>query len=225
MRSSRKDNALSRYIYQTLKDRILDGTYGVGEKLHEEAIAKELKVSRTPLRAAFSALQEEDLVEYIPKIGRFSKGMTHQDIDDIWEIRRSLEILAVEWAVERIDTQRIIQLKQLLALMNHYIETDNLNKAYSLNADFHNVIYSTTGSRFLTSTLEQFREYIAVASSENNLAITGKMISQILVEHHKILLALVNKNADAAAKAMDFHIRQSKKRWMESSGYKKEESI
>ena len=82
---------LSDEIADIVRDRILRGEYRIGEKIKETSIAEELTVSRTPIREAFKQLESEGLIDYIPNRGCFAKGFTHQDIEDIYSVRKALE--------------------------------------------------------------------------------------------------------------------------------------
>ena len=90
--------SLTDEIADIIRDRILK----------ETQIASELKVSRTPIREAFKQLENEGLIDYIPNRGCFAKGFTKQDIEDIYAVRKALEILCVEWAVSRITEDEIL---------------------------------------------------------------------------------------------------------------------
>ena len=82
----------------------------MGEKLIENKIALELKVSRTPVRDAFKQLAKEQLVDYIPNKGCFAKGFSHKDMEDIYAVRKAVERLAITWAIENADEEKIAEL-------------------------------------------------------------------------------------------------------------------
>ena len=75
-------------------EKTLTGFKFIGEKIKENQIATELRVSRTPIREAFKLLENEGLIDYIPNRGCFAKGFTKQDVDDIYAVRAALEMLA-----------------------------------------------------------------------------------------------------------------------------------
>ena len=110
--------SLTDEILNIVRDRILRGEYKIGQKIKETQIAEELKVSRTPIREAFKQLEMEGLIDYVPNRGCFAKGFTAQDIEDLYSVRKALEVLAVEWAVERIDDDQLAQLKEKLSLIH-----------------------------------------------------------------------------------------------------------
>ena len=106
--------SLAEEVAEILRTRIITGEYEMGEKLVENKIAKELKVSRTPVRDAFKQLTKEQLIEYIPNKGCFAKGFSQKDMADIYEVRKAVEELAVTWAIENADEDSIRELKEHL---------------------------------------------------------------------------------------------------------------
>ena len=113
--------SLTDEIAAIVRDRILKGEYEIGEKIKENQIATELRVSRTPIREAFKLLENEGLIDYIPNRGCFAKGFTKQDVDDIYAVREALEMLAVERAVERITEEEVAALEEEWELMEFYV--------------------------------------------------------------------------------------------------------
>ena len=77
------ESSLADEIVQILRSRIINGEYSIGEKLVENKIAKELKVSRTPVREAFKQLTKENLIEYVPNKGCFAKGFEQLQLDEL----------------------------------------------------------------------------------------------------------------------------------------------
>ena len=141
--------SLAKEVTDVLRDRIINGDYAMGEKLIENKIAEELKVSRTPVRDAFKQLSKEQLVEYIPNKGCFAKGFSHKDMEDIYAVRKAVERLAITWAIENSDEEKLEELGQHLELMNFYTINNSYEKLLEANEQFHSMIYQMTNSRFI----------------------------------------------------------------------------
>ena len=152
--------SLTDEIVDIIRERILKGEYKIGEKIKENQIASELRVSRTPIREAFKQLENEGLIDYIPNRGCFAKGFTRRDIEDLYAVRKALEILAVEWAVNRINQAEIDKLQEQSDLMEFYTARKDGKKVLEINSDFHAVIYNASGSRFMAQVLRSYKEYI-----------------------------------------------------------------
>ncbi len=94
-RSSRSTDA----VYGRLKQYILDNHYPPGAQILESAVVQELGVSRTPVREAFVRLQQEGLLEIVPRHGVRISALSAGDMREIYEILMSLEPTAIELLV------------------------------------------------------------------------------------------------------------------------------
>ena len=99
-------------VFQTLRQAILKGELQPGERLMEIKLAETLGVSRTPIREAIRKLELEGLVVMIPRKGAAVANITEKDTKDVLEVRRTLEMFAVEVACDRITEEQLIQLKE-----------------------------------------------------------------------------------------------------------------
>ncbi len=87
-------NSLAEEIADVLRTRILKGQYDVDEKFVETNIAKELNVSRTPIREAFNQLEQEGLVKYEANRGWFARGLTKNDFENFFLKHKQSEIIS-----------------------------------------------------------------------------------------------------------------------------------
>lgn len=211
------DASLADEIADVLRDRIINGQYAMGEKLIENKIAGELKVSRTPVRDAFKQLMKEQLVEYIPNKGCFAKGFSQKDMADIYAVRKSVEQLAITWAIENADEEKLDALKYQLDLMGFYTKNNAYEKLLEANEVFHNMIYQMTGSRFMVQILKTYQDYVHIArkstlKKEENLP-------AIFKEHEAIYNAIAARDIPAAIEAVGRHMDRTsvraKERWQE----------
>lgn len=84
-----------------LRERVLDGTYPPGSRLHEFALASDMQVSRTPIRDALRVLASEELLIYAPNRGYMVRHVALQDALDAYDVRANLEGLACRLIAER----------------------------------------------------------------------------------------------------------------------------
>ena len=98
-------------VFQNLRQAILKGELEPGERLMEIHLAKRLGVSRTPIREAIRKLELEGLVDMVPRRGAVVASITRKDMRDVLEVRRTLEMLAVEVACERISQGELEKLR------------------------------------------------------------------------------------------------------------------
>lgn len=194
-------------IFTILRQRILDGKYKTGDSLIETRLAEELGVSRTPIREAIRQLELEGLVESIPNKGVIVKGITEQDIEDIYTIRRVLEGLAARWAVEKITDSELEKLKDNFELMEFYTSKDDLDQVAKLNTSFHEIIFNATKSNVLKHILTDFQYYVQWARYKS-LKSPGRS-QKALEEHRKILDAFIRRDVDDAERLVTEHIVNS----------------
>lgn len=204
--------SLAEEVTEILRNRILQGEYTMGEKLTENKIAAELKVSRTPIRDAFRQLEKEQLVEYIPNKGCFARGFSREDMNDIYAVRGAVEALAIRKACEHADEQDIRQLGRQLEKMHFYTKQNSYEKLLQANEEFHLMIYRMTESRFIVQIMKTYQDYVHLARRESLKK--EEDLPEIYQEHEAIYRAIEARDKDAAAKAGEHHLEQSAKRAM-----------
>ena len=202
--------SLTDEIAAIVRDRILKGEYEIGEKIKENQIATELRVSRTPIREAFKLLENEGLIDYIPNRGCFAKGFTKQDVDDIYAVREALERLAVERAVERITPEELKALEEEWELMEFYAKKKDSQKVLELNSTFHDIIYASTRSRFMAQVLRSYKAYID--KTRKSVFYDDTYLEAILREHREILDAIKDGDREKAVEAVSSHLEHSQDR-------------
>ncbi len=201
---------LSTNLYTELQEDILTGKLKAGQKLTEQKICNEYNVSRTPVREALRQLEMDGLIENIPNRGAFVVGFTEQDIADIYDLRRSYEVLAVRWAIERITEEEFNELEETFEFMEFYTMKNDINKMLNINMAFHQIIYNATHNRMLKQLLSSYQVYLKYCNPSNYYA--PNYLSDVLEEHRAIYEAFKARDAEAGALAMLVHMDNSKNR-------------
>jgi DNA-binding GntR family transcriptional regulator len=196
--------SLRTKIYKQLKNDILNGVYKPGESLIEMKLAKEMGVSRTPVREAIRQLELEGLVSSIPNKGVIVEGITEEDVEDIYTIRKMIEGLAARWAAEKITDEQLEELREILDLMEFYTGKKDIDKVSEMDTRLHDVIFRACKSRPLESVLTNYHHFIKRARLVS-MKSEGRALAS-LREHQEIYEALKNRDGDAAEKAMIKHI-------------------
>jgi DNA-binding GntR family transcriptional regulator len=205
----KSDNkSLTTVIFERIRDDILYGKYEKGEKIVEAKLADEFNVSRTPVREALKQLELDDLVENIPNRGVVVKGISKQDIVDIFTIRLAIEGIAVEWAIERMDKEDMQKINEIYELMEFYTFKKDVKKFAELNTKFHEAIYRATKSRYLENVLKNYQVFMKVVRYKS-LEQPGR-IEGALHEHKLIVEALMQKDVELAKTVVIDHVRHSK---------------
>jgi len=204
---------LAANLLNSLRSDILNQKIKNGEKLLEQRICDEYKVSRTPVREAFIQLELEGLVENIPNRGAFAIGFSKQDIEDIFYLRKSYEIVAIKWAIERMSDEELESLNEAYEFMEFYTKRRDYQKILTINAKFHELIYKAAKSRILYQTLMKYHSYITPNKVMNDQM--DEYLDSVLMEHKDIYESVANKDIEAGTAAIENHLDNLKKRYLE----------
>ncbi len=136
-------------VFQTIRQAIITGEIPPGERLMEIPLAKQLGVSRTPVREAIRMLELEGLVDMVPRRGAEVARITEKDLKDALEVRCSLEELACVLACERITPEGKEELKQTCIDFHEAIGTKHVPNIVACDVAFHNAIFEATHNKRL----------------------------------------------------------------------------
>ncbi|MCI9638897.1 GntR family transcriptional regulator [Anaerotruncus sp. 80] len=201
---------LSTNLYTELQEDVLTGKLKPGEKLTEQKICNEYKVSRTPVREALRQLEMDGLIENIPNRGAFVLGLSTQDLEDMFTLRKDYEIQAVRWAIERITEEEMQELEETFEFMEFYTMKNDINKMININTAFHQIIYMATHNRMLKQILSSYQTYLKHCSPSNYYA--PSYLNDVLLEHRTIFEAFKAGDIEGGALAMKEHMENGKKR-------------
>lgn len=130
MQTPAKKKNLTEIAYDTIKQQILENHIRPGTMLSEKSIAAELGMSRTPVREALKMLKSEDFLDIKDGVGSYVKTITRKDIEDAYEIRRSLEILAARTSIQRFSDQELDELEEKFVEIR-----EKYNRGFSLSVE------------------------------------------------------------------------------------------
>ncbi|PYG88861.1 DNA-binding GntR family transcriptional regulator [Ruminiclostridium sufflavum DSM 19573] len=206
-------NSLRGKVFNQLRSQILTGIYKPGDSLIELRLSEELGVSRTPIREAIRQLELEGLVHAIPNKGAVVKGVTEQDVEDIFTIRMRIEGLASRWAAEKITEEEIKELKEALEFEEFYTIKNDVEQLMKFDSKFHDIIFRASKSNPLMHMLSTFHHYIQSARN-NSFHIPGRP-DKVFDEHKAIFEAIRKKDADTAEQLTVAHIRNARNSYNE----------
>jgi len=194
-------------MYSTLFDRIIEGKYPPDTWLKEENLAKEFNVSRTPVRENLRQLEQDGLIEIIPKRGARVFSFTADDIEEIFEIRKSLELLALDIAAPSLSINGLIEIRTMIT---DYRESYDSKKHAEMDANLHRYIIEASGKRRLISMLHQLYR---LSQRFRELGFRDEKIIKIATEEHiKIIDALCIRDVEKTKELLKTHLQNSKTR-------------
>jgi len=203
-----REKRLHRNIFKTLRDRIVHGEYPPGMGLSEKDLCREFNVSRTPLREAFAKLEGMKLVTIIP---RFGTNVSLIDINEIrcaFEIKIKLESLAVELAVERINSEQLKVLDDVIQEVAQLKAEDGQQRHHrliELEVRFHRIILEAAQNPILEEFLDNLHYRCARLWSSSLSQVVPN--EDILNQMKNIYQALAEGDAKSAGRHMEQHIQ------------------
>ncbi|MEI8192057.1 MAG: GntR family transcriptional regulator [candidate division NC10 bacterium] len=195
-------------VEDAIKRAIHEGSFAPGQKLNLEEIARQLKVSRTPVREAFRALELQGYLRVEPCVGTIVLGLEPQEITEIYTIRFNLEGLATRLAVPNITGEDLRGLEESL---DQITALDPANAEYTqidrLNQSFHFGIYERGKNRRLLEMIRSLWESV-VRYRARNTQIEG-FLARSTQDHRAILDAIRRKDSQQAEALMQAHLGMS----------------
>jgi DNA-binding GntR family transcriptional regulator len=143
---------LKHRTVELITDAILSGKISPGERLNESQLARDLHVSRAPIREALQQLQEQSLIVNIPRRGMFVVALDDEDIQKVNSLRVVLEAEALRLARRHLTPQREKRLEQLLRQMET-AEPTPTKLSMRVDFEFHRTIWSYSGNEYLEKVL------------------------------------------------------------------------
>lgn len=198
---------LREVVCETLREAIRTGALKPGERLMEIQLAEELGVSRTPVREAIRKLELEGYVIMMPRRGTYVASLSIRDVNEVFEIRTSLDSLASGLAAERITEEELERLKKLLALIGEYIEQNDMDKIVETDTEFHDLLYQASRNTRLVGIIFNLREQLTRFRS-TSMSYPGRL-KETLEEHSRIVDAIADGDVERAQKAAEDHMEKS----------------
>ncbi|HEX2110680.1 MAG TPA: GntR family transcriptional regulator [Gaiellaceae bacterium] len=193
---------------EVIREAIIDGRLGPGARLKEEELARELGMSRTPVREALLLLQSEGLVESIPRRGATVRSYAVDDLDDMYQLRAVLEGYAARRAATRISADVVALLEESCARFDRLRASDDPRDLVKENLFFHNVILDAAGSGRLVPLVRKVIELPLVYRSFYWYSPEQKLISEHY--HKQLTRALGAGDAKRAEIIMTEHVLEAR---------------
>jgi DNA-binding GntR family transcriptional regulator len=199
---------LAASIHDTLKREILAGRFRPSERINQEQVARELGVSRTPVREALHALAREGLVELHPRRGAFVSVFGESDVSEIYEMRELLEPHAAANACLRASPAQIEVVRRLTEEVER-ATASNMERAFSLNREFHQRLCEPCENRLLMALLE------IVWSQQSALSIfayqrqSAEAMRRTYAQHREIVAAYTARDPGRTRDLLRRHISEA----------------
>ena len=199
---------LVRVVEAQLQQAILSGRIGPGERIVEAELARQMGVSRAPVREAARRLESLGLLVSRPRHGFAVRTVSHKQINDLYEVRIQLELLAAALACQHASDAELAQLIARVDSMVARADSLNTPERVALDLEFHFSISALSGNHYLQRLFDNMQTEVRMflALSENSY---GDL--QALAETHRpIALALMRRDVDAVQQALRVHLEDAR---------------
>lgn len=206
------DVVLKDKVYEALKAAILSMDIYSDEdapKLDERRLAEDLGVSRTPIREALSRLEQEGLVQNIPRRGAFVVRKTKTEILEMICVWGALEGLAARMATVRASDDEIAELRQLFSTFgDSEVVSAHIDEYSDKNITFHQAIIKLSKCDLLVDIAEGL--FIHMRPIRSRTIREGQRLKNSIVDHMHIIEALEKRDAELSEKYVREHTNDLK---------------
>jgi DNA-binding GntR family transcriptional regulator len=207
--SSKKEMLVRERAYEYLKSAILSDRIHPGERLAEEHLAKEMGVSRTPVREALHKLESEGLIKALETRGFIVSKDSREEVEELFDMRAILEGYGLRVISEKVSENLLEQLNGFIGKAEDALRRKQIREVGKWNTQFHDTLHRMLAEKKrLHRLLVNVRKYV-LRYRENTLQYPdgGR---RALDGHRKIVMALRLKDPDLCERVMREHIQEAK---------------
>lgn len=200
---------LSDFVYTAVRDAIIQGRYGAGERLRERDIAAELNVSRVPIRAALPRLEAAGFARILPRRTAVVTHITVRDVEELYDLRSVLEPLIAQTAARRVAAGiSAAQLNAAWQAADEALGRGDFVALNTANAQLHHEIAVLANNTLLDRTLEPLTE----RSNRLNAVTISSDPTTRHGEHTALVSAIVDGHLELARASAYTHVELGRQR-------------
>lgn len=203
--------SLSTEATRMLKEMIVRGELGPGERLYEVDLAQRMGTSRTPVREAMVRLEHERLLQKRPQGGYQVRPLSRKEVEEAVGLREVLESYAAELAAAKMSAAQLAKLEDNVAQFEKALERGDTRRLVELNTVFHDTLYQAAGSDMLFDLISNLRDVLY----RFRRVLLGDLqaAARSLGDHRKLVAALKKGDPIEARRMCRAHLRRGG-RWM-----------
>lgn len=207
------EEELHGFLYRALMGKIISGDLAPGQRLVEEDLARQYNVSRTPIRDVLLAFQKDGLVERVRNRGAKVVSFTPADVEELFDIRRALEVDCVRKTVRSIKISELLELECHLVCLEDGSGPDWMKQHAEVDLKLHHLIVENSGNRRLIAYMKHLSTLIeslqlASFAHAHHARETGQ-------QHLAIIRALLKPDVELAQRLLAEHIEYGKRNALE----------
>lgn len=191
-------------VFEQLRTKIMQGELAPGTRLMEIGLSEQLGVSRTPVREAIRMLEKEGLAVILPRRGAHVASVSPRQLEDMLEVRRTLETFSVNAAGSRISFEQIEELRVNNEKYRKAVRSGDPVMIARTDHEFHSGITKIAGNEKIVSILTGLKEQLFRYTYL--YAKYCSTLEQSIYEHEMICDAFSNGDNNRAVEIIKMHI-------------------
>lgn len=196
--------SLSDRIFEIIENAILSGSVRPGERIIETELAKNLGISKSPVREALKKLEGEGIVELVPRKGFFVRNIDRKSIDDLCDVMFIIELAAARLSLKKKTEGVCKKIDEILDQMNHHLRRKDHASYVSANRQFHGLFYDLTENAWILKISQMF---IKESDMLRSLSLyTSDRFMRSIEEHYAIADAYKNGDEEGLERAVKKHL-------------------
>lgn len=196
--------SLGEKTYTELKNLILTGQVKPGERLFYQQLVDQLGVSQTPIKEAFTKLENEGYLITIPRKGTFVRELSAKEIREIFQIREMLEALAVRLTCRHTDNQAAKLLTETNKKFRAAFQKRDIKECTHEDYNFHETIIKLSGNEKLFDLMTRSNLHLlSIAQSSPNFL---DIAAEYYKKHAEIIDAVQRHDEKVAEQLIREHI-------------------
>jgi DNA-binding GntR family transcriptional regulator len=195
---------LSGLVQEEILRRIKAGELEAGAKLNEMDLAEHLRISRSPVREAFRALEEAGLIWLEKNRGAYIREISDAEAAELYEVRAGIDEMAGRRLAAHITEAHLQELRAMLDQLETSSIHGEMNNYFPLNIAFHDRLVELAGNATMLRLYRQVVNRMHLLR-RRGFSIAGSSQASH-TEHRMILEALATRDPEAAARAMRQHV-------------------
>lgn len=199
-------STINQRVYARLCEALALGRWPLGTRIDERIVASQLGVSRTPLREAIGRLVSEGVVEHRPYQGNFVRTFTPKQVDDLFEVRKSLEALAARAASQLMTPEDLDNVRAVVGRCHKALDKEDVPAFEAADREFHSTIVACARNDALAFTLRVLGLHIQLIRHLANME--RSLREETRAHRNGIVAAMEARDGDRAAALLMEHIEE-----------------
>lgn len=196
---------LAQITYNKMKEMMFSYRIVPGQRLILVDLAKQLSVSRTPINIALSILHRQGFLDFVPNQGYRVHEITREEMENLYYVRKILELGAVEKAIERLNQKKLSNFKKKKDLYEKAVTEHVSRGRFILDQEFHASLIKMGDNPYHT---EYFRDvYQRIFLRHRIDMLIAERATKVAIEHNEIFDAISRKDVRNSKKLIRNHIR------------------